>query len=156
VCHPAGDPIRLDEAPRYRVTLLAGAQATPEGVAHRVSTGVAAGAAADGEPASALIRWDEVLQALAAEVGEPEGVRTIVFDLVVAVEADSYRVCRLDADPGGDAMNLARVIETALGPDLDIPSIKSVATDGSPSRWYPDLRALAEDAALILDALGSR
>lgn len=153
---PADGPVRPDEAPRYRVTLLDGACATAEGIAHLAPPDPDRGdRGPQGEPERqpSLLAWSEVTEALAAEVGEPEGVRTIVFDLVVGVRGGDYRVCRLDADPGEDAMNLARTIEAGLGADVDSPSTKSVATDGTPSRWYPDLHSLAKDAVRILDDL---
>ena len=48
-----------------------------------------------------------ILHALAAEVGEPEGVRTVVFDLLVERKATGCVVCRFDADPGPEAKALA-------------------------------------------------
>jgi hypothetical protein len=33
-----------------------------------------------------LLAWSRVHRGLAAEVGEPQGVRTIVFDLAIEVE----------------------------------------------------------------------
>ena len=122
-----------DSAPRpkYRVRLLTGPRPTRRGIEH-----------GDGE----LLEWSRVERAIAAEVGEPEGVRTIVFDLVLERSAAGLRVQRLDADPGEDAMELARAIEAALGPERATPSIKSVATDGIPSRRYADLEGFEADA----------
>ena len=86
-----------------------------------------------------LLAWSAIERAVAAEIGEPEGVRTIVFDLIVERHADGCAAYRLDADPGEDAMVLARAIEAAVGPERTAPSIKSVASDGIPSRRHPDL-----------------
>lgn len=138
---PAPGPLHPDPS-RYRVSVLTAAEATDAGIAYRDDAG-----------GPSQLSWTEVQFALAAEVGEPEGVRTIVFDLVLDRRDDRYAVCRLDADPGEDAMSLARAIVAGLGPGIDCPSIKSVATDGTPSRWYPDLQSLAEAA---LEILGSR
>jgi len=76
-------------------------------------------------------------------VGEPEGVRTVVFDLVGASDGESWPVWRLDAEPGEAAMELARAIESCLGSERAAPSIKSLATDGIASRWFPDLESFA-------------
>ena len=92
-----------------------------------------------------LLPWAEVEHVFAAEVGEPEGVRTIVFDLLTP-EDDGFRVLRLDAEPGEEAMHLARAIQQRSGPSCQSASLKSVATDGIPSRWFPDLRSFEEDA----------
>lgn len=101
------------------------------------------------------LSWSRIRWAIAAEVGEPEGVRTIVFDLVVdgAHPVDGPRVLRLDAEPGEDAIALARAVARGLGDARKVASIRSLATDGIPTRWYPDLRAFEEDAAAELAGL---
>ena len=119
---------------RYCVKLLDEAAPTAEGIEHA------------GEGERAVIPWSEIELALTAEVGEPEGVRTIVFDLIVARDDDSYQVRRLGAEPGEDAMELARILGDRLGPDRATTSIKSVATDGIASRWYPDIDSFELDA----------
>ena len=121
-------PERRDapQAP-YRVELLHNARCVPDGIAH------------DRDGRRARVAWGEILRARAAEVGEPEGVRTIVFDLVVGRDASGVRVLRFDAEPGESAMLVARQLGEALGPDRSSASIKSVAVDGIASRWYPDL-----------------
>lgn len=103
-----------------------------------------------------LLPWDAVTAAFAAEVGEPQGVRTIVFDLI-AVEPDPSRLrrgWRIDAEPGEDAIEAARRIEAGLARSAGeaSASIKSLATDGIPSRWYPDL--LAYEDALVAQLRG--
>jgi len=92
-----------------------------------------------------VLAWGEVTTALAAEVGEPQGVRTIVFDLVVA-EADGPVALRLDAEPGDEATAIARLLTAALG-ERARPSLKSLAADGVPTRWFPDLASFEEAAA---------
>ena len=87
------------------------------------------------------MRW-----AIAAEIGEPEGVRTIVFDLVTCHADDGWLVRRLDAEPGENAIALARLVERGLGAGRKVSSIKSLASDGIPARWYPDLRSFEADA----------
>ena len=102
----------------------------------------------DGE-SDGLLAWDQVRGALAAEVGEPQGVRTIVFDLVVRTEAP-VQVYRFDADPYDGAQEMACAVLRHLGPDRTSASIKSIAVDGMATRWYPDLDSLA---AANLEAL---
>jgi len=132
-----------DPGDRYRVRLLRHPELTAEGVLH------------EEEGSRRLLPWRAVRGALAADVGEPEGVRTIVFDLCVEVADGVCSVWRLDAEPGGDAMGLARRIRTGLagrGDDRVSPSLKSVADDGLPTRWYPDLASFEADAAEELAA----
>jgi len=82
-------------------------------------------------------------------VGEPQGVRAIVFDLVRR-EGTGWTAARLDAEPGEEASELARALDTALG-SAARPSIKSLATDGIPSRWYPDLGLFEEETRRDLE-----
>jgi len=129
---------------RYRVRLLENPALRESGIAH-------------GDPANpGLVAWSGIRWALAAEVGEPEGVRTIIFDLVVdrisGSDGAAFEIRRLDAEPGEDAMKWATAIERALGPELSAPSIKSLAAEGSPSRWYQDLEEFEAAALESLDA----
>lgn len=119
----------------YPVRILERPEIEPGGLRHRER----------GEPR--LLGWDRVRLALAAEIGEPEGVRTIVFDLIAWVAGGrGWLAHRLDAEPGAEAMLVARELSERLPPDACGPSIKSLATDGIPSRWYPDLPSFEEDA----------
>lgn len=135
---PSRDEVRA----RYGVRLLAGAQATERGVLHHEGA------------AQRLLEWAEVGWALAAEVGEPQGVRTIVFDLVVDHSAGSFAVCRFDAEPGEDAVAVARAIAEALPGERLGASLKSLAADGVACRWYPDLESLEEASLALLVDLG--
>ena len=135
-------PSRDEVCARYSVRLLAGAQATERGVVHHEGA------------AQRLLEWGEVNWVLAAEVGEPQGVRTIVFDLVVDRSAGSVAVCRFDAEPGEDAVAAARAIAAALPAEQLGVSIKSLAADGVTCRWYPDLESLEEAALALLVDLG--
>lgn len=119
---------------RYRVKLLDEAELTDEGIEY------------DREGGRETVPWSEIELALTAEVGEPEGVRTIVFDFIVARDEGRYQVRRMDSEPGEDAMELARLLGDHLGPDRTTAAIKSVATDGIASRWYPDLESFELDA----------
>jgi hypothetical protein len=105
---------------------------------------------------SSLVEWPAIRWALAAEVGEPEGVRTIIFDLVVdrisGPDGSAFEIRRLDAEPGEDAMKWATAIDRALAPELSAPSIKSLVAEGSPSRWYQDLEEFEAAALESLDS----
>lgn len=127
--------LRAEVPSRYRAHLLPEAKVTERGVVYR-----------RGEQRF-LLEWNRVQRALAAEVGEPQGVRTIVFDLAVQVEGPECVVCRFDADPGDEAMATARAIELGVGPDRCSLSLKNLAAEGIPTRSYPDLDTF-EEAAL--------
>lgn len=125
----------------YRVELLRGARPAPGGILH---------AAAGGER---LLRWEEIRLAVAAEVGEPEGVRAIVFDLVLGRDERGWRAARLDSEPGEPAEEIARAIHCGVGQSQRGPSIKSLASDGVPSWWFADLGGFEE---AIVAALGAQ
>lgn len=138
----ASFPERMDlpevqsEVPsRYRAHLLSEAKVTERGVVYRRGD------------RRFLLEWGRVERALAAEVGEPQGVRTIVFDLAVEIRGSECVACRFDADPGEDAMATAHAIELGVGPDRCSPSLKNLAAEGLPTRSYPDLETF-EEAAL--------
>ena len=135
----AGRGGRRHDGIRYRVELLAWAQVGDDGVSH-------------GEGAlRGTLSWSRVLHALAAEVGEPEGVRTVVFDLVVERKGDECLVYRFDVDPGPDAQAAAVRLVRGLGPGRSARALLDLAADGVPTRAFPDLESLAEDA---LEELG--
>jgi hypothetical protein len=120
---------------RYRAHLLADVKPTERGLLYR-----------RGEQ-HFVLEWARVRHALCAEVGEPEGVRTIVFDLVVAIEGDECVACRFDADPGEPAHALARAVELGVGSPRCDGSLRAAAIDGFATRSHPDLESF-EDAAL--------
>ncbi len=129
---------------RYRVQLLANPELCESGIAH-------------GDPANpSLVEWAAIDWALAAEIGEPEGVRTIIFDLVVGrvpePDGSAFEICRLGAEPGEEAMRMASAIERALAPQFSAPSIKSLAAEGTPSRWYQNLEEFESAALESLDS----
>lgn len=129
----------LDAGGRYRVEVLAWAEIRTDGVCFREGA----------EPR--LLPWDRVLQALAAHVGEPEGVSTVVFDLVVERKETDCLVCRFDADPGEAAQAAARALVGRLGRGRCSRSLLELAAEGVPTRSYADLDALAAGS---LDELG--
>jgi hypothetical protein len=120
---------------RYRAHVLADVKPTERGLLYR-----------RGEQ-HFLLEWTRVLRAFGAEVGEPEGVRTIVFDLVVGIEGDACVACRFDADPGEAAAALARAVELGAGSERCDGALRAVALDGFATRSHPDLESF-EDAAL--------
>ena len=97
--------------------------------------------AASGE----CLRWSDIQRVLCADVGEPEGVRTLVFDLVLDVRPDEVRVARVDADPGPAAQALAGALLQGLPGDCSDAELREVAKDGLTNRWFPDLESF-EDA----------
>ncbi|HYB12265.1 MAG TPA: hypothetical protein VEG67_02270 [Myxococcota bacterium] len=117
---------------RYRVHLLPDAKPTERGVVYR-----------RGEDRF-LLAWSRVEHALGAEVGEPEGVRTIVFDLALEVSGAECVVCRLDAEPGDEAVAVARAIQLGIGRERCSASLRAVAAEGLPTRCYSDLETLSE------------
>jgi hypothetical protein len=94
-----------------------------------------------------LLAWSRVRRAFAAEVGEPEGIRTVVFDLVIGIEGSECLALRFDAEPGDDARSIARAIELGLGPDLCDASLHTVAAEGFAPFTHPDLEPF--DAACL-------
>jgi hypothetical protein len=128
----AGRETPIPDTVSYRVELLTDTRPTATGIAYRCGS------------RSLEIGWSRVKHVVAAEVGEPQGVRTIVFDLVLEAGDEDWVVCRFDADPSEDAMEVARAIAGALPDDRVGGSIKSLATDGIASRWYPDLESFEE------------
>lgn len=117
---------------RYRAHLLNEAKATEKGVVY--SRGAE----------SFLLEWTRVERALAAEVGEPEGVRTIVFDLAVETRGVECVAFRLDAEPGDPAKALARAIELGIGRERCSIAVREIAAEGAVTRWYPDLDVFTE------------
>jgi hypothetical protein len=123
----------------YRVEVLREVRLVAQGIAHRTQGG------------EETLGWDDVRLAVAAEVGEPEGVRTIVFDLVLGRDRDGWRAARLDADPGPVAEEIARAIHAGIPVERRGPSIKSLATDGVPSWWFADLEGFEEAVVAALE-----
>jgi hypothetical protein len=140
--HGSGEPRsrrRIDATARYRVDLLHWPELEARGITYREGTSVG------------RLSWDRIQHALAAQVGEPEGVSTVVFDLVVERKQTECLVFRFDADPGEPAREVARALVERLGPQHCARSLVALADEGVPTRTYPDLDSLAEGA---LEELG--
>jgi hypothetical protein len=128
---------------RYRVHLLPGAKPTERGVLYRRGS------------ERFLLAWGRVACAFAAEVGEPEGVCTIAFDLAVEASGPVCVVCRMEVEPGEDAMRIARAIQLGIGPESCNPCIKSLAADGVPSLSFPDTETFGEAVLESVRFVGS-
>lgn len=136
--HPPSDPDSQAQVPsRARVHRLPGAKPTERGVLYRRGS------------ESFLLAWNRVQRAFAAEVGEP-GSRRAVFDLAIETTGPECVLCRLDADPGEEAMLVAKAIEVALGDDRCNPCVHSLADSGLGCRHYPDLEIFTES---VLEAI---
>lgn len=90
-----------------------------------------------------LLPWSRVAAAHAAEIGEPQGVQTVVFDLTLS--GRPHERCRLEADLGEPAHSLGRAIERGLGRGRCTASLRAVALEGYPTRSYPDLESFEAD-----------
>lgn len=131
---------RLEHDRAYSARVLVDPRVTDPGIEH--------GTARE----RATLPWDELRCVIAAEIGEPQGVRTIVFDLVAADDSGEWVALRMDAEPGEEAMELARALQIGMGHERASASLKSLATDAIPTRWYPDLGSFEEDALELIDA----
>lgn len=125
-------PTDAERRQRYPVRVLAAPTLEPDGIGHGPGD------------ARQLLRWSEIARVSVAEIGEPEGVRTVVYDLVTRPGA-AMVVLRLDAEPGDAAMAAARALEAGLGARASA-ALKSLAADGLATHWYPDLRAFEEES----------
>ncbi len=123
-----------DVGARYRVEVLSWVEVGEHGVGHFAGS------------QRTTLQWASVLYALSAQVGEPEGVCTVLFDLVVERKGDECQVCRFDADPGPDAQRFAERIVAGLGRARCSRSLIELASDGHPTRMVPDLDTVAESA----------
>src|SRR5258705_10142743 len=83
--------LRIPKAPAYRLHSLEEPRVSAAGIEHGPGRG------------RELLRWRDVIGAVAAEVGEPEGVRTIVFDLLARASRGARVAVRLRAHPGAPA-----------------------------------------------------
>jgi len=136
-----GEPLPLFLTPdavrnRYAVRTLGGVCLAAVGVRHEAG----------------LLPWSEVLRVHAAEVGEPQGVCAVVFDLVAGRDGLAWRVLRFDVDPGEEAVRVARQCVGALAPSCLAASIKSLADGGSAGAWHPDLESYDESCLVAVTA----
>jgi len=135
-------PSRGEVQARYTVRLLADARPTPEGLVHRTAGGEQRGA------------WGQVQYALAAEIGEPQGIRTIVFDLVISGDDHLWSVLRFDEEPGEDAEAVAQVLAEAIPTERLGAAVKSLASQSVIGEWFPDVPTFEESALSNLERRG--
>jgi len=129
---PAEDPAVSEVPSRYRVHLLPGAKPTERGVLYRRGS------------QGLLLAWGRVERAFAAEVGESEGERSIAFDLAVEVSGPVCVICRMEAEPGEEAIRVARAIQLGVGSENCNPCVKSLADCGVASLTFPDTETFGE------------
>jgi len=132
-------PSRGEVQARYAVRLLADARPTPQGLIHRTAAG------------EQLVSWGRVQYALAAEIGEPQGIRTIVFDLVIAVDDQRWTVLRFDEEPGEDAEAVALVLAEAIPTERLGAAVKSLASESVIGEWFSDVPDFEENAIAMLE-----
>jgi len=140
---PAEDAAVSEVPSRYRVHLLPGAKPTERGVLYRRGS------------QRLLLAWGRVKCAFAAEVGEPDGIRTIAFDLAVEVSGPECVICRMEAEPGEEAIRVARAIQLGVGPENCNSCVKSLAECGMPSLSFPDTETLGEAMLEAVRFVGS-
>jgi hypothetical protein len=143
---PSAFPPRREEIrSRYSALLVCEAVPIRAGLRHRDAAG-----------AQVVVAWSRVRRALAAEVGEPQGVRTVVFDLVLhGPDPDRVEALRFDAEPGEAAVAVARELSVWLAPERLAASIKNLASDGLADEWHPDLETFEEHVLAALAASGA-
>ena len=135
-------PSREAVQARYAVRLLADARPALGGLVYST---------AEGEK---RVAWDEVQYVLAAEIGEPQGIRIIVFDLVVAGGDGTWSVLRFDAEPGEDAEAVAQVLAEAIPAERLGAAVKSLATRSAIAEWFSDVESFEESTLGILESRG--
>ena len=140
---PAEDPGASEVPSRYRVHLLPGAKPTERGVLYRRGS------------EQFLLAWSRVERAFAAQVGEPAGARAIAFDLAVEVRGPVCVICRIEAQPGEDAMRIAKAIQLGVGPEICNPCIESLAIAGVASLSFPDTETFGEAVLESVRFVGS-
>jgi hypothetical protein len=132
------DTSDLDDPTTYRVEVLSAPVATRQGIEYRVGEG------------EEILPWEQVEFAIAAMVGEPEGVCTIVFDLLIEASEAEFRVCRLDADPAEAAIPLSIAITDHLGRERCGASVQAMVKEGSTGLWYSDVESFEAAATGLL------
>ncbi len=88
--------------------------------------------------------WSAVVRSFAAEVGEPEGVRTVVFDLVWADAPEGPAVVRFSVDPSEGPKRPAQQLVDSLGDARCSASLRCLAREGQPSDRYSHVDLLDE------------
>ena len=106
------------------------------------------------EGATHAVAWSEIDRAFAAEVGEPEGVRAMVFDLAWSGAPDAPAILRFSVDPSEGPKRPAQHVVEALGAELCSDSLRALANDGRPTEHYSHIDFLDEALLTWLAARG--
>lgn len=85
------------------------------------------------------IPWSTLSRAFVAEVGEPEGVRAVVFDLAQAGADPGPTLWRFGIDPYDAPKLIAQWIVEALGSSRCSLSLLTLAKEGVPTQFYTHL-----------------
>ena len=100
------------------------------------------------------IDWSEIEKALAAEVGEPEGVRAVIFDLVWPAAPPGAAILRFSIDPSDGPKRPAQLLLEALGESRCSGSLLGLAREGRPTARFSHLDQM--DDALAEALIASR
>lgn len=98
------------------------------------------------------VDWTAVERAFAAEVGEPEGVRAVVFDLLWSDAPEGPAVLRFSVDPSEGPKSPAQQLVDSLGEARCSVSLRSLAREGQASDRFSHLDLLDE---ALLEVLAS-
>lgn len=90
------------------------------------------------------IEWGEIGRAFAAEVGEPDGIRAVVFDLVWNDGPDGAVMLRFSVDPSDGPKHPAQLFVDSLGGWRCSASLQSLARDGRATDRFSHVDALDE------------
>ena len=99
--------------------------------------------------------WSQIEAAFADAVGEPEGIRAIVYDLALRrPDPEGMRpVLRFSLDPWDGAAEVAKQLVTALGASRCSTPLQILAAEGALPVLHPDLSSLDAERATELEAL---
>ena len=100
------------------------------------------------------IGWSEIARAFAAEVGEPEGIRAVVFDLAWPAAPECPAILRFSVDPCDGPKRPAQLFLDSLGVASCSNSLRSLATDGRATDLYSHIDLL--DEALVTSLVAIR
>ena len=108
----------------------------------------AAGVVFEFEGATHRVPWAQLVAGFASQVGEPDGVRTIVFDLACcrfAFEGDPEpALLRFSIDPSEEPRGAAQRIVDMLGKTACSASLHALAREGATTESHADLQSLDE------------
>jgi hypothetical protein len=98
------------------------------------------------------VDWTEIEKALAAEVGEPEGIRAVIFDLVWPGAPPGAAILRFSVDPCDGPKRPAQLLVAALGEARCSGSLLGLAREGRPTDRFSHLDQIDDALAEALAA----